>query len=43
VDLLNSIKENKSEYYVNVHTTVIPDGAIRGQLGKVLAASTSRI
>lgn len=35
VDLLNSIKENKSEYYVNVHTTVFPAGAIRGQLGKV--------
>ena len=35
VDLLNSIKENKSEYYLNVHTTAFPDGAIRGQLGKV--------
>jgi hypothetical protein len=33
--LLTAIKENRAGYYLNVHTTEFPDGAIRGQLGKV--------
>jgi len=36
--LLTSIKENRAGYYLNVHTTAYPDGAIRGQLGKVASS-----
>jgi hypothetical protein len=36
--LLTTIKENRAGYYLNVHTTVYPDGAIRGQLGKVASS-----
>jgi len=32
--LLTSIKANTAGYYLNVHTSVYPDGAIRGQLAK---------
>lgn len=32
--LLNDIKTNPANYYVNVHTAEFPNGAIRGQLGK---------
>jgi hypothetical protein len=32
-DLLGAIAGNPSGYYVNVHTTEFPSGAIRGQLG----------
>jgi hypothetical protein len=32
-DLAAAILANPQNYYVNVHTTVCPDGAIRGQLG----------
>ena len=32
--LLRNIIQNPHEYYVNVHTTAYPGGAIRGQLGK---------
>lgn len=31
--LIKAIRKNPSEYYVNVHTTDFPAGAVRGQLG----------
>ena len=31
-DVIAAIRANPSNYYVNVHTTDFPDGAIRGQL-----------
>jgi hypothetical protein len=31
-DLIAAIRKNPSNYYINVHTTDFPDGAIRGQL-----------
>jgi hypothetical protein len=31
--LVKDIRKNPSDYYVNVHTTDYPGGAIRGQLG----------
>jgi len=30
--LLRDIKNNPDQYYVNVHTSDFPDGAVRGQL-----------
>lgn len=33
-ELLNQIMSNPSEYYVNVHNSEYPDGALRGQLTK---------
>ena len=32
--LLNQIKKNPTGFYVNVHTGIFPEGAIRGQLFK---------
>jgi hypothetical protein len=32
--LIKDIRKHPAQYYVNVHTTDVPDGAIRGQLGK---------
>ena len=32
-DLIKAIKADPAGYYVNVHTTIYPAGAIRGQLG----------
>lgn len=31
--LIKAIRKNPSHYYVNVHTTDFPGGAVRGQLG----------
>jgi hypothetical protein len=32
---LRRIRKNPGNYYVNIHTTSFPDGAVRGQLGPV--------
>ncbi len=33
-ELIKAIRQNPENYYVNVHTTVYPGGAVRAQLGK---------
>lgn len=33
-DLIKAIRQNPSAYYVNVHSTTFPAGAVRGQLAK---------
>lgn len=33
-DLIKAIRQNPENYYVNVHTTEYPAGALRGQLSK---------
>jgi hypothetical protein len=32
--LIKAIRQDPEEYYVNVHTTDFPGGAVRGQLSK---------
>ena len=32
-DLIKAIRQDPSAYYVNIHSTVFPAGAVRGQLG----------
>jgi len=33
-DLIKAIRQNPQGYYINIHTSAIPTGAIRGQLSK---------
>lgn len=39
--LVRAIKEHPGDYYVNVHTTDFPDGAVRGQLVRGFGGTTT--
>ncbi|HXG63850.1 MAG TPA: CHRD domain-containing protein, partial [Blastocatellia bacterium] len=33
-DLIKEIRQNPANFYINVHNSEFPDGAVRGQLSK---------
>ena len=43
VDTLNAIRANPSAFYVNVHTSEFPGGAVRGQLNPSPTSSTGAL
>ena len=40
---MNAIRDDPAAYYVNVHTSLFPDGAVRGQLARVTVPETSTV